>query len=115
MLPRRCSNFFLNKLQRPEKLGINDIIIDPGFGFSKTRSQSFELLQHLELFQHLELPLFGGHFQKIHDLQNPQNYASGSAERHHSPSQRSTFKGRIHFTRTRCKGGCGVCFVNLKT
>ncbi len=40
--------------------GINDIIIDPGFGFAKTRSQSFQLLNNLELFQNLEVPILAG-------------------------------------------------------
>ncbi len=40
--------------------GINDIIADPGFGFSKTREQSFQLLNNLELFQNLDLPILVG-------------------------------------------------------
>ena len=40
--------------------GINDIIADPGFGFAKTREQSFELLRNLELFKNLDIPLLVG-------------------------------------------------------
>jgi dihydropteroate synthase len=40
--------------------GINDVIADPGFGFAKTREQSFELLNNLELFKHLEVPYLVG-------------------------------------------------------
>ncbi len=40
--------------------GMDDIIIDPGFGFAKNREQSFEMLQNLELFHHLEVPLLVG-------------------------------------------------------
>ncbi|MFT5237689.1 MAG: dihydropteroate synthase, partial [Flavobacteriaceae bacterium] len=40
--------------------GINDIIADPGFGFAKTREQSFELLNNLELFKHLDVPYLIG-------------------------------------------------------
>lgn len=40
--------------------GVNDIIIDPGFGFSKTTEQNFELLKDLELLQHLQLPILVG-------------------------------------------------------
>lgn len=40
--------------------GINDIIADPGFGFAKTREQSFEILNNLELFQNLGVPLLVG-------------------------------------------------------
>ena len=40
--------------------GISDIIVDPGFGFAKTREQSFELLNNLELFKNLEVPILAG-------------------------------------------------------
>ena len=40
--------------------GINDIIADPGFGFAKTREQSFLLLNNLELFQNLDVPILVG-------------------------------------------------------
>lgn len=40
--------------------GINDIIADPGFGFAKTREQSFQLLNNLELFQNLNVPILAG-------------------------------------------------------
>ncbi len=48
------------KLSVARAAGINDIIADPGFGFAKTRAQSFELLNNLELFQNLEIPLLVG-------------------------------------------------------
>ena len=57
---REVLRFFSERIALARKEGINDIIVDPGFGFSKTRSQSFELLNHLELFQHLDLPLLVG-------------------------------------------------------
>lgn len=40
--------------------GINNIIADPGFGFAKTREQSFQLLSNLELFQSLDVPILAG-------------------------------------------------------
>lgn len=40
--------------------GINDIIADPGFGFAKTREQSFQLLNNLELFKNLNVPILVG-------------------------------------------------------
>ncbi|MCG8696750.1 MAG: dihydropteroate synthase [Bacteroidales bacterium] len=41
-------------------LGVNDIIIDPGFGFAKTAEQSFEVLNNLDLFSMLGHPLLVG-------------------------------------------------------
>lgn len=52
--------YFSEKIAAARALGIVDMIIDPGFGFAKTTSQSFELLNHLELFQVLDLPILAG-------------------------------------------------------
>ncbi len=40
--------------------GVNDIIIDPGFGFSKTLDQNYQLLSNLDVFRILELPILVG-------------------------------------------------------
>ncbi|MFT6748974.1 MAG: dihydropteroate synthase, partial [Flavobacterium sp.] len=39
---------------------INDLIIDPGFGFAKTITHNYEILNNLELFQSLDLPVLAG-------------------------------------------------------
>ncbi len=52
--------YFSERVAQARSLGINDIIIDPGFGFAKTIQQNFEVLNKLELFQMLELPLLAG-------------------------------------------------------
>ena len=36
--------YFSEKIEKARLEGINDIIIDPGFGFSKTIEQNYELL-----------------------------------------------------------------------
>ncbi|WP_185862630.1 dihydropteroate synthase [Blattabacterium cuenoti] len=43
------NNFFSRKISMLKKHGINDIILDPGFGFGKTLQQNFQLLKHLSL------------------------------------------------------------------
>ncbi len=48
------------RLQRLALMGVNDIIIDPGFGFSKTLDQNYELLHNLELFQLFHRPVLVG-------------------------------------------------------
>lgn len=48
--------FFSEKIAEARAAGINDIIIDPGFGFAKTKEQNFELLEHLDLFKQLNVP-----------------------------------------------------------
>ena len=52
--------YFSDKIAQARSFGINDFIIDPGFGFAKTVKQNFELMSNLELFQMLELPLLVG-------------------------------------------------------
>lgn len=42
------------------KIGISDIIIDPGFGFGKSIDHNFELLNNLEFFQQLNMPVLVG-------------------------------------------------------
>ncbi|MCZ4318000.1 dihydropteroate synthase [Aequorivita viscosa] len=48
------------KIARARAEGISDIIADPGFGFAKTRQQSFQVLNNLELFQNIEIPVLAG-------------------------------------------------------
>ncbi|MEM0931203.1 MAG: dihydropteroate synthase [Bacteroidota bacterium] len=53
-------HYFSEKLQKGRAKKINDIIVDPGFGFAKTLEQNYHLLHHLELFQTLKKPLLIG-------------------------------------------------------
>jgi dihydropteroate synthase len=52
--------YFSERVNKARSLGINDLIVDPGFGFAKTLEQNYEVLQKMELFQILELPLLAG-------------------------------------------------------
>lgn len=52
--------YFSEKVAQARSFGINDVIIDPGFGFAKTLEQNYEVLQKMELFQMLKLPLLAG-------------------------------------------------------
>ncbi|QTY26609.1 dihydropteroate synthase [Flavobacterium sp. CS20] len=52
--------YFSERLSIAYQKGINDIIIDPGFGFSKSIQHNFELLNHFELFKSFDLPLLCG-------------------------------------------------------
>ncbi len=49
-----------NRIERLRELGVKDIILDPGFGFSKTSDQNFELLNRLDEFKLFNLPLLVG-------------------------------------------------------
>jgi len=52
--------YFSKKIFKLRQLGVNDLIIDPGFGFSKTLDQNYELLQKMQLFNTLGLPILAG-------------------------------------------------------
>jgi len=56
--------YFAEKINRLNQLGVNDVIIDPGFGFGKTVEHNYELLQHLDEFAITELPLLVGFSRK---------------------------------------------------
>jgi dihydropteroate synthase len=52
--------FFAERVYKLRKLGLNDIVIDPGFGFGKTLEQNYKLLGQLDSFRMFELPLMVG-------------------------------------------------------
>lgn len=52
--------WFSKKLNELRKLGVNDTIIDVGFGFGKTLEHNYKLLSHLQLFENLEVPMLVG-------------------------------------------------------
>jgi len=52
--------YFSKKIKELNRLNINDIIIDVGFGFGKTSQQNFELLGNLSLFDNFEIPILTG-------------------------------------------------------
>ena len=52
--------YFSEAKDKARQLRINDLIVDPGFGFSKTLAQNYELMQQLALFKALECPILVG-------------------------------------------------------
>jgi len=52
--------YFSEKVALARSFGINDLILDPGFGFAKTIDQNYEVLQKMEVFQMLDLPILAG-------------------------------------------------------
>ncbi|WP_118972303.1 dihydropteroate synthase [Taibaiella koreensis] len=53
-------DFFLDKIHRCREAGINDIILDPGFGFGKTQTHNFQLLKGMHAFALTGLPVLAG-------------------------------------------------------
>ena len=50
-LTKEVIYYFSERIAKARSFGINDLIVDPGFGFSKTLDQNYELFNDLELFR----------------------------------------------------------------
>ena len=59
-IKKEILDFFISKTSECKEAGINDIIIDPGFGFGKNIAQNLHLLKHLQIFKMLEKPIMIG-------------------------------------------------------
>ncbi|MDD2298493.1 MAG: dihydropteroate synthase [Fermentimonas sp.] len=74
--------YFSEKKAQLNFLGVNDVIIDPGFGFSKTLSQNYELMAYLKYFHIFEEPILVGISRKsmIYKLlgSTPENSLNGT-------------------------------------
>ncbi|GGX29141.1 dihydropteroate synthase [Aquimarina muelleri] len=76
------NTFFAKKVADAKKCGINDIIIDPGFGFAKNTLQNFEILKYLILLESHNLPILAGLSRKsmVYKILNntPQEALNGT-------------------------------------
>lgn len=52
--------YFSEKIATLHAAGVKDVIVDPGFGFAKTREQNYEILNHLDYFKLLGCPILAG-------------------------------------------------------
>lgn len=52
--------YFGRKVDQLHEMGVNDIILDPGYGFAKTLDQNYKLLRHQSVLLELGLPLLVG-------------------------------------------------------
>lgn len=59
--------------QKAEKAGIKDLILDPGFGFSKSIDENYELLNHLSELRILKKPILAGLSRKSMIYKTLQN------------------------------------------
>lgn len=76
-------DYFALKLNKLRDLGVNDIIIDPGFGFAKNIQQNYELLRNMNYFRALGVPVLAGLsrksfiYKKLHI--NPEDALNGTS------------------------------------
>ena len=78
--------YFSERIDKAKSFGINDIIIDPGFGFSKTTQQNYEIFNNLEFFKEFQRPIIIGISRKsmIYKILNttPEKALNGSSVLH---------------------------------
>lgn len=91
---------FADVTQRLHGLGINDIIIDPGFGFGKTLEQNYILLSEMEKLQVLGLPILVGVSRKrmVYQLlgNTPAEALNGTTAIHAIALQKGASILRVH-------------------
>jgi len=92
--------YFSEKITEARALGINDVMIDVGFGFAKTTAHNFELLNHLEILQQLDVPIVSGISRKsmiYKTLKNsPQEALNGTTALHMVALQKGSNILRVH-------------------
>lgn len=59
-ITKEVLDFFIQKVDDCKRAGINDIIIDPGFGFGKTITHNFKLLKEMAVLKMVEKPIMAG-------------------------------------------------------
>ncbi|MCC5930297.1 MAG: dihydropteroate synthase [Cyclobacteriaceae bacterium] len=78
--------YFKDKVVTLREMGVSDVILDPGFGFSKTLEQNYKLLKELCYFKVMKLPLLVGLSRKsmIYKTLNtdPENALNGTTALH---------------------------------
>ena len=53
-------DFMQSSINRLHKMGVADVIIDPGFGFNKTEQQNYTILRNMDILHSLHVPILAG-------------------------------------------------------
>lgn len=93
-------DYFAHKINNFQKQGLKDIIIDLGFGFSKTLSQNYLLLKQLKSFQQLGVPILTGISRKSMIYKaldcSPKEALNGTTALHMAALMNGTNILRVH-------------------
>ncbi len=97
---REVFDFFVEKVGQLRQLGLHDIILDPGFGFGKSLSHNYQLMQQLTAFKAFDLPLLVGISRKsmINKVLNttPEEALNGTTALHMIALERGANILRVH-------------------
>ena len=93
-------DYMAQKLHMLNSAGVNEVIIDPGFGFAKTTEQNFELLSKLNVFNIFEYPVMVGLSRKSMIYKTlgimPQDALNGSTALHMTSLMNGAKILRVH-------------------
>jgi dihydropteroate synthase len=99
-LMKEVVGYFSERISKLKKLDVNDIIIDPGFGFGKTVQHNFKLLKNLDFLKLFELPILVGLSRKsiINKTLNttPEDALNGTTVLHTLALQNGANILRVH-------------------
>jgi dihydropteroate synthase len=97
---KEVAGYLAKKVNGLNKMGVNDIIIDPGFGFGKTLDQNYKLLAALDVFSLLQVPLLAGLSRKSMIFKlletSPDESLNGSTAIHTIALMKGTDILRVH-------------------
>lgn len=92
--------YFSERINVARTFGLNDIIVDPGFGFAKSLAHNYEIMQKLECFSILELPVLVGVSRKsmVYKLldSSPQEALNGTTVLNTIALQKGAAILRVH-------------------
>jgi len=96
-------DFFIAQTTILRKLGVKDIILDPGFGFGKSLDHNYDLLKKMHVFRMLDLPILAGISRKsmINKVlgTRPENALNGTTALHMVALQQGARILRVHDVR----------------
>jgi len=115
-LIKDINSYFAERIAKAHAAKINDIIIDPGFGFAKTTEQNYELLNNMELLQIVDKPILAGVSRKsmIYKTLNTtsENALNGTTALHMVALQKGAKILRVHDVKEAME--CVTLFNQLK-
>ncbi|MDM1374809.1 dihydropteroate synthase [Myroides marinus] len=99
-LVKEMNIYFSERVAKAREYKINDIVLDPGFGFAKTLEQNYELMSKMELFSSFELPILVGisrksMIYKLFDI-TPQEALNGTTVLNTIALQKGAHILRVH-------------------
>jgi dihydropteroate synthase len=93
-------DYFISRKAHFSRMGITDLIIDPGFGFAKTIPQNFQLLKQMKRLKMLDLPILAGLSRKATVYQTlqvkPEDALNGTTVLHTLALEQGAGILRVH-------------------